>query len=74
MKIGVVLNHTENSESGIVPSYPELRSMAHTAESGGLDSIWLFDHLLFRHDPAKTVGIWECWTLLCALAEATERV
>lgn len=74
MKIGVVLNHTENSESGIIPSYSELRDMAQTAESGGLDSIWLFDHLLFRHDPAKTVGIWECWTLLCALAEATERV
>ena len=48
--------------------------MARTAEAGGLDSFWLFDHLLFRHDPQKTVGIWECWTLLCALAEATEKI
>jgi len=74
MKIGVVINHTENTESGEALSYPELREMAQTAEAGGLDSIWVFDHLLFRYDPAETQGIWECWTLLSALAEATERV
>ena len=45
--------------------------LAQTAEAGGLDSIWVFDHLLFRHDPEVTQGIWECWTLLCALAGAT---
>ena len=74
MKIGVVLNHSENSETGAILPYTELREMARTAEGGGLDSFWLFDHLLFRHDPEKTVGIWECWTLLCALAEATEKI
>jgi probable F420-dependent oxidoreductase len=74
MKIGVVINISENAQSGEVLAYSKLRQMAQTAESGGLDSIWVFDHLLFRHDPQKTVGIWECWTMLCALAEATERV
>ena len=74
MKIGIVINHSANTSSGEALAYPELRQMAQTAESGGFDSIWLFDHLLFRHDPPKTVGIWECWTLLSALAEATERV
>ena len=74
MKIGVVINHTENTNSGQALSYPELREMAKTADSSGLDSIWLFDHLLFRHDPPETVGIWECWTLLSALAEATDHV
>jgi probable F420-dependent oxidoreductase len=48
--------------------------MARQAEEGGFDSIWLFDHLLFRHDGQPTSGIWECWTMLAALAEATERV
>ena len=51
MKIGVVINISENTNSGLALAYPELRTMARTAESGGLDSIWLFDHLLFRHDP-----------------------
>lgn len=74
MKIGVAIDHIEDSESGLAPSYTELREMAQTAEAGGLDSIWLFDHLLFRWDPQKTIGIGECWTLLCALAEATNRV
>ena len=74
MKIGVVLNITENSKTGAILSYPEVRQLARTAETGGLDSIWLFDHLLFRFDGQETRGIWECWTLLCALAEATERV
>ncbi len=74
MKIGVRINHSKIPNSGEALAYSELRQMAQTAESGGLDSIWLFDHLFYRHDPQKTVGIWECWTLLSALAEATERV
>jgi probable F420-dependent oxidoreductase len=77
MKIGVVINHMEDSKSGNTPSYSEMRELALEAEAGGLDSIWVFDHLLFRFeddDPVTTLGIWECWTLLSALAEATNRV
>lgn len=77
MKIGVVINIAEDFISGLTPAYTELRELAQTAEARGLDSIWLFDHLLFRWDeadPDQTSGIWECWTLLSALAEATERV
>lgn len=74
MKIGVVINHAQDSDSGKIPSYAQIREAALAAEAGGFDSIWLFDHLLFRWDDENTVGIWECWTLLCALAEATQRV
>ncbi|MCA9983044.1 MAG: LLM class flavin-dependent oxidoreductase, partial [Anaerolineales bacterium] len=72
MKIGYVIDHVQDEETGRIPSYTELKAMAQTAEAGGLDSIWVFDHLLFRYQPENTVGIWECWTLLCALAEATD--
>jgi len=74
MKIGLVINHMENADTGATPSYSEIRTIAQLAESAGLDSIWLFDHLLFRFESEPTAGIWECWTLLCALAEATGRV
>ena len=74
MKIGVVIDHVEDQETGRVPAYAEMKAIAQSADMGGLDSIWVFDHLLFRHEPGKTVGIWECWSLLCALAEATENV
>lgn len=73
MKIGVVLPIGESQ--GATPGYAAIRAYARRAEQLGFDSVWLFDHLLFRwpSDP-ETHGIWECWTLLSALAEATERV
>ncbi|MEM7112266.1 MAG: LLM class flavin-dependent oxidoreductase [Chloroflexota bacterium] len=74
MKIGVVINHAEVEATKTTPAYSEIREQALAAEAGGVDSIWLFDHLLFRFEEGVTTGIWECWTLLSALAEATERV
>jgi alkanesulfonate monooxygenase SsuD/methylene tetrahydromethanopterin reductase-like flavin-dependent oxidoreductase (luciferase family) len=46
---------------------------ARWAESVGFDSLWLYDHVLFR-SPGWPDGTWECWTVLSALAEATQRV
>jgi len=73
MKVGVVLPIAENDE-GKQASYAEVRALAQQAEGEGLDSVWVFDHLLFRRPDAPTRGIWECWTVLAAVAEATEKV
>jgi len=54
--------------------YATIRAIAHQAETDGFDSIWLADHLLYRYSGEPTRGIWECWTMLSALAEATQRV
>src|SRR5215218_9114305 len=35
-----------------------------------IDSVWIADHLLFEWDGQRR-GIWEAWTVLSALAEAT---
>ncbi len=48
--------------------------MARAAEEVGFDSIWVGDHLLYRGDGQSERGPWEAWTLLGALAAATERV
>ncbi|MCC6313721.1 MAG: LLM class flavin-dependent oxidoreductase [Thermomicrobiales bacterium] len=72
MKIGLVVPIAGTSESA-PPRYAEIRRTAQQAETLGFDSIWLFDHLLYRFDGQPT-GIWEAWTMLAALAEATERV
>lgn len=48
--------------------------MAWLAERIGLDSVWVGDHLLYRDDGLETRGPWEAWSLLAALAAATERV
>src|SRR5215468_9365198 len=54
--------------------YAAIRAIAQQAETDGFDSIWLADHLLYRNPGEPTRGIWECWTMLAALAEATQRV
>jgi probable F420-dependent oxidoreductase len=74
MKVGVVLPMGESEASGGAPAYAAIRERALMAEEAGFDSIWLFDHLLFRFPDQPTRGIWEAWTVLSALAEATSRV
>ena len=73
MKIGVVLPIAEG-KSGETPRYRVIRDLARQAEGSGFDAIWIYDHLLYRRPDAPTSGIWESWTLMSALAEATDRV
>ena len=44
------------------------------AEEAGFNSLWLYDHMLYRGEDHPTIGIWECWTFLSALADATRCV
>jgi len=50
--------------------------MARHIEDVGFDSLWVPDHLLFRWpgEPPTTQGTWEAWSLVAALAAATNRV
>jgi alkanesulfonate monooxygenase SsuD/methylene tetrahydromethanopterin reductase-like flavin-dependent oxidoreductase (luciferase family) len=73
MRIGIVLPIADEEGDVGIPDYPAIRAMAVEAEAAGLDSVWVFDHLLFRFD-GTTSGIHECWTMLAAVAEATHRV
>jgi alkanesulfonate monooxygenase SsuD/methylene tetrahydromethanopterin reductase-like flavin-dependent oxidoreductase (luciferase family) len=54
--------------------WPEYLAVARAAEAAGFDSIWLGDHLLYRKDGGVERGPWEAWTMLGALAAATDRV
>src|SRR3712207_738408 len=53
--------------------------MAQAAEGVGIDTLWVADHLLFRNagsvamDEGETRGVWEAFTVLSAIAEATSR-
>lgn len=74
MKIGFTVLLADHAGGGDAPRYAAVKDMAQRAEAGGFDSIWLYDHLLYRFPGQPTLGIWECWSMLAALAEATERV
>ncbi len=69
MRVGIQLPEVEREVR-----WPEYLALARAAEAAGFDSIWLGDHLLYRGDGRPERGPWEAWTLLSALAAATERV
>ena len=69
MRVGVQLPEVERDVR-----WPEYLAMARAAEESGFDSIWIGDHLLYRGDGRPERGPWEAWTLLAALAAATDRV
>lgn len=68
LRIGVQLPEVEYEVT-----WPDLISMARTAEAVGFDSIWLGDHLLYDLDTGPR-GPWEVWTSLSVLATVTSRV
>jgi alkanesulfonate monooxygenase SsuD/methylene tetrahydromethanopterin reductase-like flavin-dependent oxidoreductase (luciferase family) len=72
-----------------VSRWSTLLALAQQAEETGFDSLWLIDHMLIRWAAvraqyggavsaelaaAEPVGVWECWSLLAALAATTARI
>jgi probable F420-dependent oxidoreductase len=74
MKIGFVIMLAEIKDLKRALHFKEILRLARKAEDFGLDSIWLYDHLLYRPEGQGTIGIWESWTMLSALAASTRRV
>ena len=69
LKVGVQLPEVE-----WVARWPQLREMATRAETIGLDSVWVGDHLLYRGDGLPARGPWESWTTMAAIAAVTESI
>src|SRR5215204_414461 len=69
MRIGIQLPEVEREVR-----WSEYLAIARAAEAVGFDSIWVGDHLLYRGADGRERGPWDAWTLLAALAAATERV
>ena len=86
MKLGLMLQIGAGVlAEGRTARWSDLREIAQVAEGIGFDILFAPDHLLFRESPpdndvqvempaGKTRGIWEAWTVLAALAEATQRI
>ena len=86
MKLGLMLQvGTGGLAEGRTPRWSDIREMAQVAEGIGFDVLFVPDHLLYRKSPSdntilvempagETSGTWEAWTVLAALAEATQRI
>ena len=59
---------------GRMPGWPDVLALARHAESAGLDSVWVCDHLLSEPADQPPEGVLEAWTVLSALAASTRRV
>lgn len=68
-KIGLQLPEAER-----FVRWSEMRQMAQLAETIGFDSLWVGDHLLYLPPGQPPKAPWEAWSVLAALAEATDRV
>lgn len=74
LKVGAILPHLEGWMTGGTARWDDLLTMARVAEDVGFDSLWLADHMLYRIEGIEPFGVWECWSLLAALAASTTRV
>jgi len=74
LKIGLELPVAERRARDDIPGWHDVRAMAVRAEEVGFDSIWVEDHLLLRPDVQQPQGLWECWSIVAALAATTSRV
>jgi len=74
--IGFLLMPTENPARGTVPRWREMLATVRRAEELGYDSVWIPDHLIIDipRPGAQPEGAWEGWSLVAALAAATERI
>lgn len=74
MRVGTVLPTAESDGPGRIPAWNEIRSFAQHAESVGLDSLWVADHLYGNELGRPREGIHEAWTLLTGVAASTRRI
>lgn len=74
MDVALILPMGDDDRAGIPVGYREIVALARDAEAVGLDALWVYDHLLAKEESGAVTGPWEAWTLLTALATATDRV
>ena len=75
LRVGLELPIAEGRGWDGVPRWRDVLALGQRAEAVGFDSLWVEDHLLVREvdAPEDAHGLWECWSILAALAACTQR-
>ncbi len=73
LKIGFFIGLFDGWKDGQTTRWTDIHAMAKMVEEVGFDSLWLPDHLLVQ-TADESVGVWECTSILSALAATTTRV
>lgn len=69
MSFGFMLPVREGTMGGETPRFSDHVSMSQLARDVGFEVLWIADHLTHPHE-GGTIGSWEAWTLMSALANA----
>jgi len=69
LAVGIQLPEVER-----VVRWAEVQAMAISADRLGFDSLWVGDHLIYRHDDGQGTGPWEAWSSLAAIAAVTKTI
>ncbi len=74
-KVGLYQPPSEFTMAGETPRWENIKEMTLLGEQVGFDSVWMADHLIFRMgEGAPEKGMWECLTMLSALAAVTSKM
>ncbi len=73
MSFGLLLPMGEGTAHGDTVRFADLVAMTRAAEESGFDTAWFIDHFAFRFGENER-GVWECWTMMAAVAAKTERI
>jgi probable F420-dependent oxidoreductase len=71
VRIGVIVPMTSQPDTKTMVAWPDVRRFAEHAESVGVASLWVFDHLYSGYGDAEPEDIHEAWSVLTALAAVT---
>jgi alkanesulfonate monooxygenase SsuD/methylene tetrahydromethanopterin reductase-like flavin-dependent oxidoreductase (luciferase family) len=73
LQVGLFLPTADGMLAGGRARWHDLTAIATLAEAVGFDALWVPDHLILQEE-VTSVGIWEAWSLLAALAASTGRL
>lgn len=73
MSFGLMLPVREGTMGGATPRFVDHVAMSELARDVGFEVLWVADHLT-HPDGDETIGSWEAWTLMAALANAVPDV
>lgn len=72
--LGLELLTAERRGGYDVPRWADVLAMARLAEEIGFEAVWVQDHLLVPEAGGEPHGVWDCWSVLAALAATTQRM
>jgi len=73
LSFGLMLPVREGTMGGDTPRFADLVAMSNFARETGFEALWFGDHLSYEQD-GETIGTWEAWTLMAAIANAVPGV